>query len=247
MAFSAMVCISCVPIRGVYIRACAVLFFFFQVACVSGQQCHTDSPCVRSRAGLELSIRKDRKKQLIDLKKLIPELHTEIRYATTRNFTGKVLYQHPLVLLRAAPAKALQLAEEELNRKGLALKIFDAFRPYSVTCAIWRLVPDRHYAANPVNGSNHNRGVAVDITIVDLKTGKELDMGTDFDDFTDSAHHDFYQLPSMVLANRRLLKQTMRKYGFDIVPSEWWHYQWRDRGGYEIIDLDFDEIRPVLL
>jgi D-alanyl-D-alanine dipeptidase len=182
----------------------------------------------------------------MDLKKLIPDLLVSMPYATTNNFTKVNLYKNSFACLRQEPALALKKIQEELNKKDLALKLYDAFRPFSITCKMWRLVPDRHYAANPRNGSNHNRGVAVDLTIIDLKTGKELNMGTLFDNFTDSAHHDFYNLPPEVIANRRLLKTIMRKYGFNIVPTEWWHYQWVNRAGYEIIDLDFDDIKSVL-
>ncbi len=125
----------------------------------------------------------------------------------------------------------------------MAIKLYDAFRPFAATCRIWRLVPDKRYAANPLKGSNHNRALAVDLTIIDLKIGKELDMGTAFDSFTDTAHHSFIQLPPAVLANRRLLKTTMRKYGFGIVPDEWWHYQWPNNQDYEIIDLSFDDLK----
>jgi len=153
-----------------------------------------------------------------------------------------VLYRNPVPCLRAEPAKALRQAQEELAKKGLGFKLFDAYRPFSVTCKMWRAVPDRHYAANPRKGSNHNRGLAVDLTLIDLKTGRELDMGTSFDNFTDSAHHDFKNLPAQVIANRQLLKATMRKYGFGLVPTEWWHYQYHNDADYEVLDLDFGDI-----
>ena len=104
----------------------------------------------------------------------------------------------------------------------------------------------KKYVANPIKGSHHNRGAAVDVTIIDLKTGKELDMGTAYDDFSDSAHHNFLNLPELVLANRRLLKATMKKYGFGMVPDEWWHYQWFRKMDYEVIDLDFDDLKEFI-
>ncbi len=148
--------------------------------------------------------------------------------------------------MRVEPAMALKKVQEKLKKQGLALKIFDAYRPFSVTCKIWKTVADRRYVSNPKNGSNHNRGVAVDLTLIDLNTGRELDMGTVFDNFTDTAHHDFCNLPSNVLANRKVLKNVMRKFGFNIVPSEWWHYQWARRSNYEVVNLSFDEIRQVM-
>lgn len=210
------------------------------------QNCKTETKCISSKAALQESISKDPRKALVGLQKTIPGLVVDLRYATTYNFTKTILYRHPILCLRVEPANGLRQAQAELNKQGLSLKIFDAYRPFAVTCKIWRLVPDRRYAANPKKGSNHNRGVAVDLTIVDMKTGKELDMGTGFDNFSDTAHHDFYQLPAQVLANRRLLKGIMRKYGFGHVPTEWWHYQWHDKEDYEVLDLDFDELKDFI-
>jgi D-alanyl-D-alanine dipeptidase len=135
-------------------------------------------------------------------------------------------------------ARALLEVQQDLNKQGYGLKIFDAYRPYSVTEKFWDLVHDERYVADPKKGSGHNRGIAVDLTIIDLKNGKELNMGTGFDNFTDSAHHDFTALSKEVLANRQLLKQTMMKYGFNLFATEWWHYSWPDPDKFKILDLD---------
>jgi D-alanyl-D-alanine dipeptidase len=148
--------------------------------------------------------------------------------------------------MRTAPANALAKVQAELKKKGLTLKVYDAYRPFSVSCRLWRDVPDKHYAANPRKGSRHNKGIAVDLTIAEIQTGKELDMGTGFDNFTDSAHHSFTQLSPKALENRKFLKQIMRKYGFTICPTEWWHYNWPDTEGYEVLDIDFDEMKKVI-
>ena len=219
---------------------------FFSIAFISPglctAQCKTDAKVISSKADLLQSIKNDPAKQLVDIKRSIPGLVIDHRYATTNNFTHTVLYNHPQVYLRKQPAEALRRVQEDLHKRGLALKVYDAFRPFSVTCRIWHLVPDRRYAANPKKGSNHNRGLAVDVTIVDIKTGKELDMGTPFDNFTDTAHHAFTALPAQVLANRKLLKSVMWQHGFGIVPDEWWHYQWKNNDDYEVIDLSFDDL-----
>jgi len=183
--------------------------------------------------------------KLVDLQQWIPGIVIDMPYATANNFTHTILYYHPAAWMHEAPANALRLVQDDLRKKGLGLKIYDAFRPFSVTCILWRKVSDRHYAANPRKGSYHNRGLAADLTIIYLQTGKELDMGTGYDNFTDSAHHDFTQLPPQVLANRRLLKQTMCRHGFSAVPTEWWHYHWHSKIDYPVIDLDFDEIRKA--
>ena len=125
----------------------------------------------------------------------------------------------------------------------MGLKIFDAYRPYGITEKIWAAVKDERYAANPASGSGHNRGIAVDLTIADIKTRQELNMGTGFDNFTDSAHHNFAQLPAEVLANRLLLKSTMEKYGFVAFDTEWWHYSLPDPKQYSLMNLDFGEFK----
>jgi D-alanyl-D-alanine dipeptidase len=191
-------------------------------------------------------MRSNPQKRLVSLKRVIPGLQYDLVYGTTRNFTKTVLYTHAQPYLLAGPAAALQEVERELNKRGLGVKIFDAFRPFSVTCHIWQLVPDTRYAANPAKGSNHNRGLAVDLTIIDLATGKELDMGTGFDNFTDTAHHDFAFLPANVLNNRKMLKQAMWKHGFSSIPTEWWHYSRRTKDGYEVIDVDFDDLKDLI-
>ncbi|MEO8404300.1 MAG: M15 family metallopeptidase, partial [Chitinophagaceae bacterium] len=105
------------------------------------------------------------------------------------------------------------------------------------------LVKDERYVANPAKGSGHNRGIAVDLTIIDLKTGKELDMGTGFDNFTDSAHQSFQLLPEKVLANRKLLRSVMEKYGFKVLETEWWHYYLADGAKFEVLDISFRNLK----
>jgi D-alanyl-D-alanine dipeptidase len=132
--------------------------------------------------------------------------------------------------------------QQELLERNLALKIWDAYRPYSVTEKIWGLVRDPRYAADPKTGSGHNRGIAVDATIVDLQTARELAMGTGFDNFSDTAHHDFKQLPATVIQNRLLLRSLMEKHGFAALSSEWWHYYLPSPSRYELLDLSFRQL-----
>ena len=153
----------------------------------------------------------DPDQKLIELQTLNKELVYDIRYATSNNFTGQAIYPRTTALcfLRRPAAEALLRVANSLQRKGLGLKIFDAYRPYAVTEKFWRLIADERYVANPAKGSGHNRGIAVDLTIVDLQTKKELDMGTGFDNFSDTAHHSFTSLPKQVLQNRKLLRDEM--------------------------------------
>jgi zinc D-Ala-D-Ala dipeptidase len=180
-------------------------------------------------------------KPMADVKKIIPGIRIELRYADTNNFLGKKIYpQITTAYLRKAAAIALSGVQKDLKRRGLALKIFDAYRPYSATEIIWQQVQDERYAASPAKGSGHNRGIAVDVTIIRLDNGAELDMGTGFDDFTDTAQHSFKALPQAVLHNRQLLKTMMAKYGFEALETEWWHYAFTAGKNYDLLDVPFD-------
>ena len=186
--------------------------------------------------------------KMISINSLIPNAVYDLRYATKNNFTGQQLYgKNVNAFLRISVIKALQNVQQELETKGYGLKIFDAYRPYSVTKKMWDLIHDERYVANPAKGSGHNRGLAVDLTIVDLKTGNELNMGTGFDNFTDTAHHNFTNLSSAILQNRSLLRQTMEKYGFRALETEWWHYSWLNDRNYEVLDIDLKKFKKCPL
>ncbi|HEU4469576.1 MAG TPA: M15 family metallopeptidase [Flavisolibacter sp.] len=177
---------------------------------------------------------------MTELKAAVPGIVYDLRYAGTANFTGKKLYPRgDLGFMRLAPALALKQVQEALNKKGYGLKVFDAYRPHGATVKMWELVKDERYAANPAKGSGHNRGLAIDLTIIEMSSGKELDMGTGFDSFTDTAHHAFQQLPKKVLENRLLLKQAMEAAGFKPLSTEWWHYSWPNDRNYAVLDIPF--------
>ena len=182
---------------------------------------------------------------MIELKTLIPGIIYDLRYATVNNFMRRLMYPAGTreTYLRLLPAKALLRVQSELNLKGYGLKIYDAYRPYAVTVKFWELVKDERYVAHPAKGSGHNRGIAVDLTIIDLKTRKEVDMGTGYDNFSDTAHHSFTGLHEMALKNRKMLKDLMEKHGFRMYNEEWWHYSWPDAGKYAILDLPFKKFR----
>jgi D-alanyl-D-alanine dipeptidase len=219
---------------------------FFADAYYCGAQNVQDSSLyvIKNTEEYQQTMKIDSNKQMINIEKLIPNIDLDLRYATENNFMHRVMYPEKptFTFLRLPAAKALSQVQKELNKKGLGLKIFDAYRPYSVTEKFWELVHDDRYVADPKKGSGHNRGIAVDLTIVDLKTKKELKMPTGFDNFTDSAHHDFINLPGEVLNNRKLLKETMEKYGFVEFPTEWWHYSLPNPEKYEVLNLPFSEL-----
>jgi zinc D-Ala-D-Ala dipeptidase len=193
-------------------------------------------------------------KKMTELKTLISSIRYELRYATRNNFMKRRMYPRSTAqtYLRQPAAYALRRADSLLKKKGYRLKIFDAYRPYSVTEKFWELVRDDRYVADPSKGSGHNRGLSVDLTIVDARTGKELNMGTDFDNFSDTAHHSFqFQIEtikfqnSIITSNRKLLKETMESVGFKSLETEWWHYSWPNDQGYEILDVSFEELRTL--
>ncbi len=147
----------------------------------------------------------------------------DLRYATDNNFLEEQVYECAECYTRVKTAKALMKANAEFRKQGVKIKFYDCYRPNSVQYKMWELVPNPQYVANPVKGSIHNKGGAVDITLVTLD-GEELNMGTDFDFFGKKAYHDNLDLPKEILDNRKLLKETMEKNGFWSIRTEWWHY-----------------------
>ena len=172
---------------------------------------------------------------LVDVQRMIPGIVLDIRYATTNNFTGQKLYPVARCCLRREAAQNLKAVQEELHGMGLGLKVFDGYRPLSVQKKMWAIYPNPGYVADPAKGSRHNRGAAVDLTLVRLD-GTELPMPTPFDDFTEKAHRSYLDLPAEVIKNRELLEQVMEKHHFRGLSTEWWHFdlnhakQYRNHG-----------------
>ena len=182
---------------------------------------------------------------MCDIGQIIPGIKTDFKYAKEDNFTHTILYPSiTTTYLRRPVALALREVQEELATQKLALKIWDAYRPYAVTKRMWDLIKDERYVADPSKGSGHNRGIAVDLTIISTQNGKELDMGTGFDNFSDSAHHSFRYLPENVLQNRSLLRALMIRNGFVPLETEWWHYYYKE-GNFEVLDLTFDSLAAL--
>jgi len=172
---------------------------------------------------------------LVRLHDVVPDLLTDVRYATPDNFTKRILYTSDTLYARRAMAEQLSVAQRAARAQGLQLKVYDAYRPLSIQRLMWSIVPDERYVADPAKGSRHNRGCAVDLTLCD-STGAELDMGTGYDEFTERAAATFVDLPEHVLANRRLLDRIMNDAGFSVLPSEWWHYDLRGWESFAILN-----------
>ena len=151
----------------------------------------------------------------------------DMRYATTNNFLKAQVYDCAECYTRVKTAKALIAANADFMKQGYRIKFFDCYRPNDVQYKMWEIVPNPQYVANPVKGSIHNKGGAVDISLVTID-GEEVDMGTDFDFFGKRAYHDNLDLAEEILANRKLLKETMEAFGFWSIRTEWWHYNLSD-------------------
>ncbi len=225
------------------------LFLAITITTIYGQDSVLNKPTpyvIKNINAYCKSVKSHPEKKLVDLKKIINNIHFDIRYASRNNFMHTKLYP-PLTTsyLRLPAAEALKNIQKELNDKGLALKIYDAYRPYYVTVKMWQPIKDERYVANPAKGSGHNRGTAVDLTIIKIADGEELNMGTGYDNFTDTAHHTFQNLSAGILKNRILLKTIMEKHGFKALESEWWHYSLVNAANFELMDLSFKKLKKL--
>ncbi|WP_333862653.1 M15 family metallopeptidase [Chitinophaga sp.] len=173
----------------------------------------------------------------------VTEIPIDVKYATDSNFTKTQLYPYPAVYLRRPVYQALLQLQEFLSPMGLSLKIYDGYRPYRVTEKMWEVVPDERYAADPRKGSGHNRGAAVDLTIVYTKTGKEMEMPTPYDDFTQKAHHNAANVTPEAAENRTLLRTLMEAHGFVALETEWWHYALKGAARFPLMDISFEDLR----
>ena len=187
--------------------------------------------------------------KLVKVKEIIPDIEIELKYSTTDNFTKQILYPTNTCYLAFGALENLKLVQDSLRNiqsyngvkypKGLGLKIWDGYRLRSVQYRMWEIVPDPRYVADPDKGSSHNRGGAVDLTIIDFSTKRELDMPTIFDFFGAEAHHDYMAHPIHVIANRKLLRGLMTNVGgFTLYAEEWWHYKYPPSDNYPLRDVE---------
>ena len=173
---------------------------------------------------------------LVDALDVDSTLVLDIRYATPRNFTGRALYPVARCLLRPDVAARLARVQERLRAEGLGLAVFDCYRPLSIQRALWDLVPDERYVANPAKGSRHNRAAAVDLTLVDA-AGAQLPMPSEYDEFTPRSHRDYTGGEEAARANRERLERAMADEGFVGLPTEWWHFDAPGWERYPVLDV----------
>lgn len=183
---------------------------------------------------------------LMELTEVDPDLRLDIRYAGTDNFLGTPVYRQARAFLQRPAAEALLRAHRRLRKQGFGLLIHDAYRPWYVTRIFWDATPEEHkmFVADPADGSRHNRGCAVDLTLFDLATGLPVSMPSGYDEFSPNAHSDFTGGSEEQRRHRDLLRSAMEAEGFTVYPEEWWHYDYRDWQHYPILNLTFEELSP---
>ncbi len=193
-------------------------------------------------ATYEQIVRAEPDKRFVDLQSFIPGIVLDVRYATTNNFMHRQLYPVAKTFLRYPAAAALRDAQSELAKENLGLKIYDAYRPYRITEQMWEPIRDADFVADPAKGSRHNRGAAVDLTLIDLRNGQELEMPSGYDEFTDRARRNYTAAPRQALANRARLEEVMTRHGFIPLPSEWWHFDYRSWESFDLMDVPLEAL-----
>jgi D-alanyl-D-alanine dipeptidase len=185
-----------------------------------------------------------RQPDLIELMTLDPTIKLDIRYATTNNFLSTPLYSQARAFLQRPAGEALVRVNAALRDKGYGLLIFDGYRPWYVTEMFWDATPNdkKIFVADPKNGSRHNRGCAVDLTLYDLKTGAPLKMPSGYDEMSERAYADYAGGTPEERGHRAILRAAMEKEGFTVYPQEWWHFDYKDWKYYPILNVPFEDL-----
>lgn len=181
---------------------------------------------------------------LVELNKLDSTIHLDIRYATSNNFVGRPVYKEARAFLQRPAAEALVRVNASLKPLGYGLVVFDGYRPWSVTELFWKVTPDnkKQFVANPAKGSKHNRGCAVDLSLYDLSTGKEIEMTGNYDEMTERSYPDYAGGTEQQRTMRDLLRSKMEAQGFSVYEYEWWHFDYKDWKLYHITNVPFSKI-----
>lgn len=188
------------------------------------------------------SVKSNPDNELVEIKKAIPNITLDIRYATKNNFMQQVMYKQARAFARKPVVESLKKIQKELNKKGYGLKIFDGYRPYAITVEFYKKASDKNFVANPAKGSKHNRGCAVDLTLINLKTGKEIPMPTPYDSFSAAAAAKYEKVSPEQKKNRDFLIAVMAKYGLNVIENEWWHYDFVNWQHYNLMDIPFEKL-----
>jgi D-alanyl-D-alanine dipeptidase len=180
---------------------------------------------------------------LVELVKLDPTIRLDIRYAGPNNFLGKPVYPEARALLQRPAAEALVAAHKDLAAHGYGLLVHDGYRPWAITKLFWDMTSglQREFVADPAQGSKHNRGCAVDLTMYDLAFGTAVEMPSGYDEMTPRAYPDYKGGPPEARGKRDLLRWAMERHGFTVEPNEWWHFNYKDWALYPILDISFQQ------
>jgi D-alanyl-D-alanine dipeptidase len=179
--------------------------------------------------------------QLVDLKTVDASIRISLPYSTPFNFTKKAVYEIEKCVLRRSVAQALRRVQSALRLNSVGLKVYDCYRPLSAQKIFWSVLPDERYVANPEKGSTHNRGSAVDLTLVD-RAGIELDMPSAFAEFSAAASRRNPRISPRVRRNLSLLESAMKAEGFIPRPSEWWHFDFKGTSEFPLEDTPLSKI-----
>ncbi|HPI19076.1 MAG TPA: M15 family metallopeptidase [Candidatus Kapabacteria bacterium] len=225
------------------------LFVLLLLSCSSSTSSNSNNPygldLVDNISKYKESISKNADMELIDLEIAIPSIKLDIRYATKNNFTGEIIYTSAKAFARKPVAIALKKVQDSLAKHNLGLRVYDAYRPYSATLKFYEVYPDTNFVANPKYGSRHNRGCAIDLTLIDLNTGKEIPMPSEFDEFSEKAHPDYMNLSPEIIKNRTFLFNIMSHFGLTHYPTEWWHFDYTGWESYKLMNLSFEELMKM--
>jgi D-alanyl-D-alanine dipeptidase len=185
-----------------------------------------------------------RQADLVELVTRDPTIRLDVRYATANNFVGRPVYAEARAFLQRPAAEALVRAHRALREQGYGLLIFDGYRPWAVTKTFWDVTSgaQRDFVANPKQGSKHNRGCAVDLSLYDLATGREVEMPSAYDEMSERSHPSYAGGTPAQREARDRLRAAMEKEGFTIEPNEWWHFNYKDWRAYPILDVPFSAI-----
>ena len=173
----------------------------------------------------------------------------DVRYATDENFLHEVLYPQARVFLQRPAAEALARVHQHLREQGFGLIVFDGYRPWRITKKMWDDTPrEKHkFVADPSQGSRHNRGCAVDLTLLDLGTEEPAAMPSDYDEFSPRAYANYTGGSAQRRLNRDFLRREMEREGFKVYPYEWWHFDYQGWEQFPVMDFEIEDIDRLKL
>ena len=202
-------------------------------------------PVINDIRVYKAQVAKNPENRLMDVRGMIRDARFIITYATDQNFLKRKIYPSAELFLRKPAAEGLVKAAEILRKQGLGLVLYDGYRPYAVTVLFYEEVGDTTFVADPRKGSKHNRGMAIDLSMYNLKTGELVEMPSGYDEASKRAYHEYSGGSEVAKQNRQILRSAMEKAGFSIFKYEWWHYDFMGWESCPTYDLWHDEIRKA--